>query len=786
MVQTNTFRELMNCSAPPDIDSAEFIPWCYEYVARRIAPCFFKRLTVRYIDADNGDDARSGETPATSGATGAWASIDPVRTEVQTNNRQGWAFLFRQGMEYRVTGGQVLIDQPGNYFGSYGPNIALPTYSVGNIAALYASPGSADFQFNFVNQKPRFSFWTMRWLGSSASWTNSAGDRWSTTVGAADINPNIGPGGGTAVTRVGWLRVRGAGATRYGFLSYAPPLKCVDSTAKVEATAFTWYCDSSGNLHVNAGTGVDPNNYDFEGVPSTAATTNGCFDVQDGGTNTLFEGLIGDGFDCDAWNQKNASFIRFNQSNDDVAVALDCESYYNGRHAMSSEHQTAGGYAVVIGGRAGLCNPIHGASCFNSFGSDGNHETVFMDTWNVFGDLPNDVAGSIKTLAHSEARCTSPWYGHVGFTGSPGTGTASDPVGLYLNIDCGLVDLRDKFPGVTANLTSFAFDVSKPEYSGRFFDNFSDKTPGSGRAYVIGYQCESHAESTTRNEAYFGAPGPLCFLNSHLRARLPNGKDWGNNPPAIHTSFWAYCLNSVLEYIYEGVCNNLGGAANNIGQIFQGAVSTSSVTRDREARLMSCLLIVRGSTAVSVGSNDFVVINHGAQGEDLVRLANTIVLADRYKSAQGIQVRLSNLAATSEVLNETDSLRYVAVAGCLVSNTGNWRGFDQATGFLNLETLGTDYPLLASFMESGLGLESSAIKSGPRFLDPDGQLAGAGAWNPFPDKSDMGKCPKFDYWGRPRRRRGRPSIGPFDVIEFVAGNGAGAGSVGGIIRDCIR
>ncbi|NDF13621.1 MAG: hypothetical protein EB060_12515 [Proteobacteria bacterium] len=194
----------------------------------------------------------------------------------------------------------------------------------------------------------------------------------------------------------------------------------------------------------------------------------------------------------------------------------------------------------------------------------------------------------------------------------------------------------------------------------------------------------------------------------------------------------------------------------------------NSDTPTAMTRLMNCLLLFRGH-AVNAGSEDKFQI-HGPNGNDKLRLANTVVISmDRVlNTVSGKQVSLRRSSDFAGPANSTNTFRNIAIAGCFATDSGSWVGFSAATGLVNLETVNTTYPDVSDFSIEGYA--SRKMLSGRLYtLDPQSPLAGAGSSNPFSDKSDMLPAPEYDFFGR--RRPATPSIGPVDVIDNSGGFG---------------
>lgn len=695
MVQTNTYLDLVG--APPAPHTMAFMRWKDDYFAKRKAACNYKRSTVFYI-SPSGSDAANGTSPSTP-----WQTLDRVKTEIETNNRSEASFLFLRGSTF-TSYTTITIDQPGIHIGAYG---AFPASGI---------------------VKPRMSFWTITYPESANSWSSAAGNRYTTTVSAATANPS-------SATRLGWLRLTADPLN---------PLTAVDSTAKVEAQSYSWYCDSSGNVHVNLG-GTDPNTVDLEAIPHLSGSGVDCFLVAPGSHGFWCDEIYFDGYDCTAWGSRNAWGVRLQQEDDETGYISNCEGYYQGRHSICSQESAgSGSYAIFENCLTGYCCPVFDATVCNSYCANGLGEYMIRNCWIRFGHLPNDIATSLDTVAQASCEVSATYYGHAG-------GTSPNRMALWILDGGGPLDERSKYSRATATGDRFSF-ASTGNTS--YFPNTSDYTPGANRCYVIGYQGQKSLYSGS------GSGGPITInpwftlINCYFPFRVPNG-GYGGTPDQIFAFACGICaINTILDITWEGTATG-----NPIVEIFpQNAATTIG------PRLINCMIIIRGTT--DAGTNSYATITHRYHGP-VTRIGNTILVCpDKImNSTTGLQLRASKKTFSDGLRNTSSSLRYLAIGGCLLNDTGtastDWAGFSAATGLVQLDSLGEMAPMtLDPVLDGGTPALSGLLRSFSA-LPADSPLAGAGVAVPFPEYTDVPEAPQYDFLGH--IRPAVPSIGPIDL-----------------------
>lgn len=338
---------------PPEVGKYEWHHWYARLLERRIAECNKTRATTYYF-AQSGNDTTGDGTIGNPYKTiaKAQALIDASSGDI--------ACLFKRGDQWRETIG-IYSDKPKVTVGDYG---------------LASGAGA----------KPFFNRFTIDYLDAANPWTLAAGDRYTTAETAT----------------VAWVREKN---------DRLNPYTKVASTAEVEATPRSWYW-AANVLHLNAGTGVDPNTKDFEAVAANSAVG-----VELAGDGSLIRNIRADGWGmdpADTGNQKHG--IKTSPNGTDAVLVVGCESYYNSSHAIAfnggGNPSNSGGINTFIDCKAGLCIPnASGETIFNSYVSSHDHETIFHHCTAAFGTLPSGT-GAYTPNARS-------FFGHGDATGSP-------------------------------------------------------------------------------------------------------------------------------------------------------------------------------------------------------------------------------------------------------------------------------------------------------------------------------------------------------------------------------
>jgi hypothetical protein len=704
-----------------------FLRWGEDYISRRKRQCVFKRGAVYYISA-SGNDSNNGTSPATP-----WQTYAKVRQHLIDNPSGNASYLFRRGDIFRSHLG-IQLTQPRVHFGAYGP---IP------------SSGSV---------RPIINHFVVRWLAGTAKWTLAAGNRWTTTVSIANQNPS-------SATTIGFLRLADDPLN---------PLMCQNTQANCEADDFSFFV-SGGTVHLNLG-GIDPNLLDIEAVPVQASAPCGIdiLNIPTGLPVVWVENLRFDGWGCGAKGlgfsgSANESGVRVGTGGtadqaEHVAYIAGCESYYNGAHAFGQEGAGIGATLIVEDCLAGYdYDAPNGDTVFNTYAGLAQQECVYRRCAVRFGAAPQKVntaggRGPDKgSVSNSKA-----FYGHA-------SDQVTLPINLYLNIDCTILDERSSFERATVCGPNWYWPETTPE--GSLFLNTDNTNPSSIRAFVIGWRSPRYRTPATSLTPYAGCDR-MIFINPHWYVR----KSWtGGSPNLVFDRFNFLQLNPIIEVEAEGG-NTL--CMFGVGSAFPAV-----------ARLINGMILLRGHTNPSDAEARLHLTNRNTR--DKMRLANTILISDRWKDGavaneSGMEIWLTRDTFNTASLNNTDTCRNIAVAGCALANSSQWYGFNGASGLLQLATPNNAYPEVGYSGILAAGLATQFGAGGSFTLDPDSPLEAAGLAVPFADKADMCPAPEYDFFGR--RRPTVPAIGPFDVLNISTGGGGGGGSSGtqGIVYSPVR
>jgi hypothetical protein len=791
MPNVSTFSAV--AGAMPAQTSSKFLPWTQTLRDRRRRQCVFKRATTFYIDPVNGDDNNT-KTQAQSQAT-PWKTLTNVRKALTGDGttiggQAGFAtpvtntaFLFKRGTMIRDASG-LEVSTDALHFGSYGPNVA-----------------GSDTKM----VKPIISAFTIQWLnGVTVTTPGGATNRRqvSLTASATVLNP-------TNATTIGWFRFDRS-ATLAGFaniITWCDPFTYCSGTsvsagqdatayAKIEAQDLSFYCDSNGVVNVNFGnllrTVADPNAISagtcFEATPGVGSNNSAPdgLRIKNGASRLWVEGLCFEGFGCQSISYQNASGIRNGGGTEDVAYIANCESYYGGRHMISHEaddiatgnHQ--GGVHFVENCVVGYTSPSGGASCLNSFSAQGNHETYFVGNVIRFGCLPVD---STNTTLYAANTFTGPgqvdkvpaFYGHTGFPSGASNGTGGTPcfpVALYLNISNRIIDERDQYPNATVACEAWTFS---DELRGQnAFLAGTENDPTTYKVIIIDWQSPRY-RSVAQQPAML-AYSRTMFINTRHYIR-----------PGYTTLYWwagstnAIWLNSIFEIDCEG--------AGTVSNLVQFCIFNQTTSTTIKPRLMNCEILVRGGDStgyVAIANANFA--EAGAWGIPMGNciISNPDALLAGYSVGMKVCYGTGAFSANNLPVNSSNYLRYIGIYGAVGANPGGFplvRGFDQATGFIDLSVANSDVFGLAYGADSLAGITQAANASFPlrTSIASDSPVAKVGNANPFSDVlTSLGMCkaPEYDFFGM--ARPGKPSLGPIDVMSSGRG-GSDKGIIGPIV-----
>ena len=691
----------------PSPHKKTFLPWVDRVQSKRRNYCVKKRTTATYyIDPVSGSDAANGTSAST-----AWKTLTNVRTQLAANCTNT-AFLFKRGTTlYDHTG--LSCNSANNTFDTYGPNTA-----------------AGNFELSTFNVNLR---------SGVVSWTLAATGRYTTTI------PGVGANNPSGAVKPSWIRKVNDPFN---------PFTYVDSTAKVEATPYSFYIDGSNVLHLNPGSDT-PSSTDYEAIPYLASPPNG-IGLNSGSDGSYIRGIRFSGWGCQIVTGGSTSGVTFSPNSDEVVYCCDCESYYNGRHSFSQLGSgTKGGIVVVENCIAGYCAPIGGYSTFNSYSNNGGNETHLINCVERFSCLPvNASAATPSTVTAGGISSGNVIFAH--------SGKSSGDFVLYINRGMRIGDERASLSRATTSIESFL--VADATSENCLAGTESDVT--SYRFFIIDWQ-SPRTQIDTIGTFQFQAPSRMCFINCrhYIRHNYANAKMWLSGTKAI----W---LNSIFEFETMQLATNL--------QFF----TQNSVISGVCPRFLNCAFIARGAV------NSGVYIYLGGTATTGMKFGNCLFMSwDKY-IGNGIEMRLatsSNQTTTPSVQNDTDSLRYCATVGCRASNTGNDRGFDSGLGMINLETDNTGFDLIPYGSPPASSIPGNTRQlalSIARGLDSDSPLARKGSSDPFPGVAGMCAAPESDINGFPCDGT---SIGPFGVYNANVGFESGEGGTDGVfVGGCVR
>lgn len=308
--------------AIPDPLSSLYESQMLKVIAAWEAECPVDRDTTYYFDSEDGDDANDGLTTSTPKQ-----SISEMNTVAAAS--PGCAIRLKCGSLWRST---TEIDIGSGCITCYG-----------------------------TGTKPKLTGFTQTIASGGTSWTNAAGDRWTTTELAS----------------MGWLMCESRG--------WGEVMKLAASTAEVEATENSFYF-TAGTLHVNAGSGVDPNDLDWAATPPT--TTEYSAVRFDGGGRVDSIIAYGQNFTSTLDQSYGA---RFWGSGEDVGVFSNCEFYYHTRHNFGVATSATGGRLLGKNCITGWMYEDVGTSFVSYYEFGGNESIIYGCTF-PYGQVPITVA----------------------------------------------------------------------------------------------------------------------------------------------------------------------------------------------------------------------------------------------------------------------------------------------------------------------------------------------------------------------------------------------------------
>jgi len=770
---TNTYTAL--AGAMPSPHTMDFLKWVDKYLYLRKKSCRGKRTTTYYIDPVSGSDSRT-KTQAQSQST-PWQTLTNVRKALSGDGTtiggsagfstpvNNVAFLFKRGTVLRDATGLILgsnsstVNNTNLYFGGYGAG-AKPVISaftiLFNTGFTISTPGGA---------------------------TNR---RQITLTGDANIT------NATSATNIGWLR---ANSSNTSISQYLPFTYCSgtavsagqDATAYalIESIPYSFYVDSNGKLNANFG---NQNSFApftssticYEATPpvTTSGSAPSGFSIQKGTNGLWIDGLVVEGYGCQSVSYQNASGIINGAGAEEVAYISNCESYYNGRHAISHESSDTSTTPVGLGGvhivencSVGYCSPNLGYSALNSFASAGSQETAFVNCTIRYGALPasstltsNGSNYATYATLNGQMDKSPAFYGHTGYTIASGNSVG---VGLYLNIGCRITDERDLISQATVAAEGFGVgDDSSGGLGGLAFCVGTKSDPTSYRVFVIDWKSPRYVRTDVPagNNFQIVAPSRLMFINCHHYFRP-------GFAPATETQWWgpkttALWINSIFEV--DAPYTTASGY-NTV--VFFNNTTTPTVN----PRFLNCLFTITGGNAsgyASLFKGTFVANSYLTNGPYFGNclFINTDAVLNGYASP-GLKFALGADNDGTDIPQNTSAfLRYVGTAGAQNANLSSPKvnGFDQATGFLDLSTSTNEFPLMVGRPDpvGGNKMIAQGTNNSYPVLDASSVLVGTGSPDPFYDKrTTIGMLPAPQYDFARRLRPSVPAMGPFDVAN---------------------
>lgn len=211
---------------------------------------------------------------------------------------------------------------------------------------------------------PRITGCTLQIAASSGAWTNATGDRWTATL--ADCG-YIRPDNGSLDV---WY-------------------KRAVSTAEVESNERSYYVDGS-TVHINAGSGVDPNDLAWEGVPASVSGPSNT------GVQIITDRARVDSVQVDhqtylpAENNLQSYGLRSSVGGEAIAVVSNVTAVGHNLHNLGSSGVTSGGRLLVERCTIGGCTDEN-ATLGVAATQEGGQHTIWRDNVYPFGITPRNV-----------------------------------------------------------------------------------------------------------------------------------------------------------------------------------------------------------------------------------------------------------------------------------------------------------------------------------------------------------------------------------------------------------
>lgn len=263
-----------------------------------------------------------------------------------------------------------------------GPDVALK-FKRGDVwryvsTSLDPLGGSISSYGSTLDPRPRLTGQTLTIPSGGASWTNATGDRWTATQ---------------------------AGAYRiFNEDDFFAVVRKAASTAEVEANSPSYYIDGS-TIHLNAGSGIDPNTINWACTPINQATNTGGIEVTLHGSRV--DGLLVDSHGLDGGALDQSWAIRCDAKDDEVQWVSNCGAYYSPRHPIGSLLAVgSGGRTLYTNNDYGGVEEIAGASLAVNYAFAGGQEALWIGNECRIGSLPMTVGQSgtngLSVFAHTD------------------------------------------------------------------------------------------------------------------------------------------------------------------------------------------------------------------------------------------------------------------------------------------------------------------------------------------------------------------------------------------------
>jgi len=314
--------------APPDPRTYAFYDWVDRLVSFRLAEAPIARTTTLHFSQAGNDTTGDGSLAT------PWKTMAKAQSYHDTTGVSDYALLFKAGEVWAESTGMDITDA----------DVTVSSYGVG--------------------VRPLLHCFTNTIASGGAAWTAATGDRYT-----------------IATTQVGWIRDQARRLEPYAALA---------STGAVESNPRSWYWDGV-TLHLNAGTGVDPNTIDYEWMGDVADDG-----INASGDGVRIHGLRVDGFGCAKGTGHQFYGIKASPTGTGAVVVSDTENYYSGLHATSQyTTASAGGITTFIHCTGGYVNrTFSAANIFNGYSASGGHEYVNVGGTARFGYLPDTTLPS--------------------------------------------------------------------------------------------------------------------------------------------------------------------------------------------------------------------------------------------------------------------------------------------------------------------------------------------------------------------------------------------------------